>query len=151
MNKGMFWVSEERLVDQGNTIRRNSWMTELKIEKLERKLTENDSCEEEERSPDDTGNNLGQEVRDILMALEADEDIDNLEKEEFAITEEIAKVLKRRQKGKLTALRDIPNKKLLEETTKVDKVLCNFKTHSITRANELFYAGAAVVTNRLGV
>ena len=31
LQKGMFWVSEQRLVDQANTIRRNSWMTELEI------------------------------------------------------------------------------------------------------------------------
>ena len=78
----MFWVSEQRLVDQGNTIRGNSWMTESEIGKLERNLTGNDSCKEEERSADDTANNLGQEVRDILMALQADEEIDNLEEEE---------------------------------------------------------------------
>ena len=40
---------------------------------------------------------------------------------------------------------------MLKETGKVNKVLCKFKTHSITKANELFYAGAVVVTNRLGV
>ena len=45
----------------------------------------------------------------------------------------------------------MPKKKLLEETAKIDKVLSKFKTHSITKANELFYAGAFVVTNRLGV
>ena len=32
-----------------------------------------------------------------------------------------------------------------------DKLLSKFKTNSITKANELFYAGAFVVTNRLGV
>ena len=36
LQKGMFWVSEQRLVDQANTIRRNSWMTELEKEELER-------------------------------------------------------------------------------------------------------------------
>ena len=60
-------------------------------------------------------------------------------------------MLERRQNDKLTALRDIPNKKLLEEIAKVDKVLCKFKTHSITKTNELFYARAVAVTNRLGV
>ena len=45
----------------------------------------------------------------------------------------------------------MPKKKLLEETDKVDKVLSKFKTHSITKTNELFYARAFVVTNRLGV
>ena len=60
-------------------------------------------------------------------------------------------MLERRQKDKLPALRDIPNSKLLEGTAKVDKVLCKFKTHSITKANALFYAGPVIVTNRLGV
>ena len=41
--KGMFWVPEQRLVDHANTIYRNSWMTVLEIEKLERKVTGNDS------------------------------------------------------------------------------------------------------------
>ena len=45
----------------------------------------------------------------------------------------------------------MPKKKLLEETAKVDKVLSKFKTHSITKTNELFYAGAVVATNRLEV
>ena len=39
----MFWVSEQRLVGQANTIYRNSWMTGLEIEELERKLAKNDS------------------------------------------------------------------------------------------------------------
>ena len=43
LNKGIFWVSEQRLVDQANTIFRNSWMTELEIEELERNLADNDS------------------------------------------------------------------------------------------------------------
>ena len=43
LQKGMFWVSEQRLVDQANTIFRNSWMTELEIQELERKVTGKDS------------------------------------------------------------------------------------------------------------
>ena len=38
----MFWVSEQRVVEQANTICRNSWMTELEIKELERNLAEND-------------------------------------------------------------------------------------------------------------
>ena len=86
-----------------------------------------------------------------MTALEADEEIGNLREEQVAIIEEIAEVLRRRQNDKLLALRDIPKKKLVEETAKVDKVLCKLKTHSFTKTNELFYAGAVVVTNRLGV
>ena len=74
----------------------------------------------------------------------------NLEEEEVAIIEEIAEVLARIQKGKLPALRDIPRKNLLEETSKVDKVSCKFKAHSIANTNEICYA-IVVVTNTLRV
>ena len=50
---GMFWVSEQRLVYQANTIRRNSWMTDLEIEELERNLADNDSYKKEGRSADE--------------------------------------------------------------------------------------------------
>ena len=56
----------------------------------------------------------------------------------------------RGRKDKLPALRNVPKKKLLEETAKVDKVLSKFKTHSITKTNEFFHAIACFVTNRLG-
>ena len=104
LNKGVFWVSEQRLVDQANTICRNSLMNELEIEELERNLAENNSYKEEDRSVDDTGNNSGQELRDILTAFEADEEIDNIEEEEVAINEKIAEVLERRQKDKFQLL-----------------------------------------------
>ena len=102
LSKEMFWV--RRLVDQANNICKNSWMTELKIEELERNLVGNDSYKEEEKSANDTGSNIGKEVRDILTALEADEEIDNLGEKEVAIIEEIAEAFERRQKGKLSAL-----------------------------------------------
>ena len=43
LNKGMIWVSEQRLVDQTNTVCRSIWINELEIEQLERNLAENDS------------------------------------------------------------------------------------------------------------
>ena len=43
LQKGLFWLSEQRLVDQVNTIRSNSWMVELEIEELEREVTGCDS------------------------------------------------------------------------------------------------------------
>ena len=54
-----------------------------------------------------------------MTALETDEEIYNLEEEDVAIIEEIAEVLEKRQKDELPALRDIQQKKLSEENTKV--------------------------------
>ena len=110
LNKAMFWVSSQKLVDQANTICSNSWMPELEIAELQWTLAENDSYKEQERSADDTGSNLGKKVGDILIALEADQEIGNLEEEEVAIIQEIAEVLERKQQDKLPVLRDIPKK-----------------------------------------
>ena len=61
LQKGMFWVSEKRLVDQVYTIGRNSWMTELQTEEL-------------------------QEVKNVLP----EEQADILDEKEVAIVMEIA-------------------------------------------------------------
>ena len=54
----MFWIPEQRLVDQANTICRNSWMTELEIEQLERKVTGSDSVIVAEALPDQVGGDM---------------------------------------------------------------------------------------------
>ena len=150
--KGMFWLSEQRSVDQANTIRRNSWMTKLEIEEMEGKITGSDSViVEEARSAEALPDHLGEDVRNVLPKMGAEEQADSLDEEEVAIVMEIAEVIERGRKDQLAALRNVPKKKLLEETAKIDKILSNSKTHSITKTNELFYAGAVIATNRLGV
>ena len=73
----MFWVSEQRLVDQANTIRRNSWMTELEIEELERKVTGSDSIiVEEARSVEALPDHLGEDMRNVLPEMAAEEQAD---------------------------------------------------------------------------
>ena len=94
---------------------------------------------------------VGEDVRNALPEMGAKEQADSLDEEEVAIVMEIAEVIERVRKDKLPALRNVPKKKLLKETAKVDKVLSKFKAHSITKTNQLFYVGAVVVTNRLGV
>ena len=82
---------------------------------------------------------VGQDVRNVLPEMGAEEQADSPDEEEVAI---VAEVIERGRKNKLPALRNVPKKKLLEETAKVAKVLSKFKIHSITKTNELFYAGA---------
>ena len=80
--KGIFWVSEQRLVDQANTIRRNSWMTELEIEELERKVTGSDSAIEEEiRSVEALPDHVGEHVRNVLPEMGAEEQAHTLDEE----------------------------------------------------------------------
>ena len=112
-------------------------MTELEIEELERKVT-------------GFAWSGGKDRENVLAEMGAEEQAHNLDEEEVAIVMEIAEVIEKGRKDKLPAVINVPKKKLLEETAKVDKVLIKFKTHGITKTNELFYAGAFVVTNKLG-
>ena len=145
----MFWVSEQKLVDSENNIRRNRRMTVLEIEELEKKVTGSDSViVEEGRSFAWSGRRRREKS---LEEMAAEEQTDSLDKDQVAIVIEIAVVRERGRKDKLPGLRNVPKKKLLQETAKVDKVLSRFKTHSIKKTNDLFYAGAFVVANRLGV
>ena len=89
----MFWVSEQRLVDQANTIRRNSWMTELEIEELKRKVTGSDIViVEEVRSVEALPDHVGENMRNVLPEMRAEEQADSLDEGEVAIVMEIAKV-----------------------------------------------------------
>ena len=117
LQRSMFWVSEQRLVDQANTIRRNSLMNELEIEELERKVTASDSViVEEARSVETLPDNVGEDVRNVLPEMGAEEQTDSLDEEEVAIVIETAEVIERGRKGNLPALRNVLRKKLLDET-----------------------------------
>ena len=127
-------------------------MTELEIQELERKVTRSDSAiVEEVRSVEALPDHIGEDVRNVLPEMEAKEQADSLDEKQVAIVVAVAEVIERGRKDELPALRNVPMKKLLEQTAKVDKVLSKFKTHSITKTNELFSAGAVVVTNKSGV
>ena len=82
LQKGMFWVSEQRLVDQANTIRRNSWMTALEIEELERKVTGSDNViVEEARSVEALPDHVTKDVRNVLPKMGVEEQADSLDEE----------------------------------------------------------------------
>ena len=117
LQKGMFWISEQRLVDQANTICRNSWISELQIEELKRKVTGSDSIIlEEGRSVEALPDHAGKDMRNFLLKIGAEEQADSLDEEEVAIVMEIAEVIETGRKDKLPALRNVPKKKLLKET-----------------------------------
>ena len=102
-------------------------MTEIQIKELERKVTGSESViVEEARSVEALPDHVGEDVRNVLQQIGAEEQADSLDEEEVAIVMEIAEVIERGRKDKLPALRNVPKKKLLEETAKADKVLSKF-------------------------
>ena len=100
---------QQRLVDQANTILRNIWITELEIEELGKKVTGSDSViVEEARSVDALPDHVGEDVRNVLPEMGAEEQADSLDEEEVAIVVEIAEVIERGRKDKLPVLRNFP-------------------------------------------
>ena len=93
LQTGMLWVLEQRLVDQANTIRRNSWMTELEIEVLEKMVTGSDSIIVDARSVEALPDHVGEDVRNVLPEMGAEDQADSLHEEEVAIVMEIAEVI----------------------------------------------------------
>ena len=113
LQKGIFWVLEEQLVDQANTICRNSWMTELEIEELERKVTGSNSViAAEARSREALPDHVGEDRRNVLPEMGAEEQADSLDEEEVAIVMEIAEGIEWGRKDWLPALINVPKKKL---------------------------------------
>ena len=124
-------------------------MTELE---LERRVTGSVSVmAEKTRNVEALPDHIGEDVKNVLPEMGAEEQADSTDEEEVAIGMEISEIIDRGRKDRLAALRNVPKKKLLEKTAKVDKVLSKFKTDSITMTNQLFYSGAVVAANRLGV
>ena len=71
---------------------------------------------------------VGKDVRNVLPEIGVEEQADSLDEKEVAIVLETAEVIEKDRKEKLPALRNLPKKKLLEKTAKVNKVLSKFKT-----------------------
>ena len=99
-------------------------MTLLEIEELERKITGSDNViAAEARSVEALPDQVGEDRRNVLLEMGVEEQADSLDEEKVAIVMEIAEVIEKGRKDKLPALRNVPKKKLLEETPKVNKVL----------------------------
>ena len=99
-------------------------MTELEIEAVEKKVTGSDSViVKEARSVEALPNHVGEGVTNVLPEMGAEQQADSLEEEEVATVMEIAEVIERVRKDRLPALRNVPKRKLLEETAKADKVI----------------------------
>ena len=104
LQKGTLWVSEQRLFDKADTISRNSWMTELDIEELERKVTGSNSVIiEEARSVGALPGHIGEDVGNVWPEMGAEEQADGLDEEEVNIVMEVTEVTGRGRKYRLPA------------------------------------------------
>nr|XP_054761414.1 uncharacterized protein LOC129267815 [Lytechinus pictus] len=149
--KGLFPTSEQRLADQVRVIKRNELLTEVEREGIRRNVYEPVRDEQEEvlrpgreeqteataqfqSKLDPTTNRLDEEQEEIKMILL-----------------EIKEGLTQGERPTPPNLKRIPREKLLIETQKVNDVIKFITSDSIEDTNDLIYAGAVLVTERLCV
>ena len=72
---------------------------------------------------------LGEDIRNVLPEMGAEDQADSVDEEEVSIVMEIPKVIEKGRKDQLPSLKNVPKKTLLEETAKFDEVLSKFETH----------------------
>ena len=106
--KGYVLGIRAKISSSGNTIGRNSWMTELEIEELERKVIDSDNViVEGARSVEALLDHVGQDLRNVLPEMGGEQQVDSVDEEELVIVMEIAEVIERGRKDKKYAKEEI--------------------------------------------
>ena len=160
VDKGMFQVTEQRLVDQVNQIRKKQWLSESEFEEIRRLIDEGEYTGEMGGNEEDqeTDRSEEEEVRTDPQLDEQNAQSGKLKivegcelsPEEVEVIKKLEEILQEEEK-RLPSLRRIDRRKLKEVTRKVDAVLKKIETNDITTTNDLIYARAVVVTDLVGL
>ncbi|XP_063594921.1 uncharacterized protein LOC134771895 [Penaeus indicus] len=172
----MFIVTEQRLVDQANQIRKKKWLSDLEMEEIQKEVEEGQYREADE-STDVLGSEtqVDQEQANVALnggecnaqaseQIEQDIDRPNIDPdgkfvlvegcetspEEICTIEKMESIL-RKEKVRLPPLRGIDRGKVMKAVQKVTAVLAKVVPKDISATNDLLYAGAAVVTEMVGM
>ena len=154
LDRGMFDISENNLMNQIRVIKKKQWLTSVEIEEMKR-LIENGSQEGvetdvgDESPQSDSGN--ANEQHDTIEREDLDQDNSNLTEEENAIVSRIKEVRMQGNIRTVKSLRNINKLELRSETAKVNGVLKHIETKNITETRDLLKAAAVVICERLGV
>jgi len=155
VEKGMFPVTEQRLLDQKNNILKKNWLTDLELEEIRRnvgELEQGNVLEGVEVEASETFNTeLPGRSNENGEVDENDESTVNLNDEEKILIERLKGILSNNERKRLPSLRGVDKERLQSVVQKVDTVLGKMKTHNITDANNLIYAGAVLAQELLGL
>lgn len=166
---GGFETTEQRLADQARAIEVNGWLTEMEIEEMKREVLVNTEGEDEDEAlglsgvtverqtnadsgeQDAFDNRTENVTADVQTEQQRANIIEGLSDEEKGIYRRIVEVVNSQERKGLPSLQNANRKKLKEEVKKVNGELEKVDVEDITATNMLVYAGAVVVTERLGL
>uniref|UniRef100_A0A1X7SGB9 Uncharacterized protein n=1 Tax=Amphimedon queenslandica TaxID=400682 RepID=A0A1X7SGB9_AMPQE len=149
---GYLGISEQRLCDQVRAIRKNGWLSQVEIEKIRRKVTE-DVGEESRNSVDrsvsvEESGSVSLEKEGLFI------DVVDGPSEVKSLCEEIVKVYDELGDGSEKykfAFKTVDRKKLSKETSRVNEALTYIRTNTISETNSLVYAVSVFIARKLGL
>ena len=155
---GVFNVTEQRLVDRKNNILKRKWLSDLKLEEIQRNIDDIGNGEVGLERNEDEGWFLGfdHEGRDVFMkeceVVLENYMVANVEEErsnvfvikmnmqimkDMTILQKMQNVLLKETRERSPPLRGIENHRLFEATTKVEEVMNKIEVGNITELNYL--------------
>ena len=149
-DRRLFSISDQRIADQVRVIRRNGLLSDLELEEIRNRvlgvaLTAEPDCTQEERE-----DQIEDEIR---IETETQEH----RNEEQEIPEDYKDIIQRIQELKsniqtsrvVPYMNKIPRDKIRKETMEVNRAMAYIETMDISETNDLIYAGAHMVLQRL--
>ena len=147
--RGMFEISEQNLCDQARMIRKNEWLSAIELETIKRCLFEPRGEMQDNTEGDMTdGNDNGDIVQtEILDNFGTDREVELLRpsvinnpartEEENEILHEIVDIMKDDDKEFVPGFKKVERRKLTTLIAKVNKVVNDIQTETITETNNL--------------
>ena len=172
----MFSVTEQRLVDQANQIRKRKWLSNLELEEINRNIPDAAYGQMTEDTSNREKNDVNPTVNPDILDSEEEAGPRNVEQggeqtpedeeteerfvriregqtlsaEEYDIVNRISeKIGTKRQR--LPSLKGTNRARLNEIVHKVDSVIGKITSESITDTDDIIYGGAAVATEMIGI
>jgi len=147
--RGVFYISEQRLCDQARAIRKNGWLSDLELENIQRIVnagnnevneniedveetqTENDIIEIGEGN-DHMSDEAGQNIGNLSVNMET------LDQETQVIIAQIDEIMIEGRNTVGISFKNVDMKTLNRTTAKVNRVIELIETKSITQTNNLY-------------
>ena len=156
---GVFEITKQRLCDQAKAIRRNGWLSNLKLENIWRMIEAeskivNESIEDVEenqternivRPHEQTGNDSDETINNVAVNVET------LDEETQLIIAQLNKILAGGRNTDGISFKKVDMNTLNRTTAKVNRVIELIETKNITQTNNLIKAAGVWVADQLGL
>ena len=150
---GMFDTTEQRLCDQARAIRKNGWLSELELEKIQRMITLGSDRNNLEGEVDERTTQENVSDRTSIQA-EINTPVVNIEivdENERNIIAQLQEILTEGRDTNGISFKKVDQKRLHKLVESVNKTLKHVETTNITQTNNLIKAASVWVADQIGL